>query len=381
MSETYEVRRYRTVTINNTQADAYFAGAVDLLATNNGGGDVACSIEWSRNDDVEAFDTGDGLIASAAELREMMDQEGNIKVVNALDFCGGVANVRFAACAETPGEDIVVEDIDDSALAAVVWAHEYGHNKGLRHRNDPGALMHENATIGNSRINAAECTRFQARFDAAKQTGECSHGCDHTQLERPADVRDFVRQFFIHGLRWDIAVEYDVACVPVLLDMLEDPKEEKHWMNAVKVLCLIGDDRAVAPLVALLERGEDTITVDHFSAKRAVLMHIGSLVRKSGNQKALALLLDSVSERGGWRSRVKWKNPFHGGSAEQDVHVTKVAAWGLAYSGDPAAAEALTRLEKRPNKSKGLTSVVKEALVAHKIIAEQGTLAFYQKSR
>jgi hypothetical protein len=375
MSETYEVRRYRTASITNAQADAIFAAAVALLATDSGADDVPCVIEWSRDDDVEEFTTGDGSIASQAELTEMFEQEGNIKVVNAVDFCGGVMNVSAVGCAERPGEDIVVERVN-STIEAVVWAHEYGHNKGLTHRNVAGALMHETAVAGNTRVNAAECAAFQARFEAKK--GQVAHTCGRAPMARPADVRDFVRQVFIHGVRWDVAAEYDGTSVPPLLALLQVNREQSYWTNAVTVLCLIGDDRAVEPLIELLERGEGEITVEHFSAKRAVLAHIGSLVQKSGNEKALAFLLDSLDEKGGWRSRVKWKNPFHGGRADEDVHLTKMAAWGLALSGKPAAGEALGRLAKRDGKSKGLTAVVDEATAAHAVVAAQGTMGYYQ---
>ena len=42
----------------------------------------------------------------------------------------------------------------------------------------------------------------------------------------PMDVRDFVRQVFIHGIPHEEARRYDASAVPVLLAMLRDPMEE-----------------------------------------------------------------------------------------------------------------------------------------------------------
>jgi hypothetical protein len=59
------------------------------------------------------------------------------------------------------------------------------------------------------------------------------------------DVRDFVRQVFIHGIPYEEARRYDASAVPVLLAMLRDPAQEDFWANVAVVLGMIGDERAV----------------------------------------------------------------------------------------------------------------------------------------
>ena len=64
-------------------------------------------------------------------------------------------------CAPVPGNSLSVVRFTPS-LEGILWAHEYGHNKWLNHRNDdPNAVM--NGTIGSTRlrVNAPECTSYQ----------------------------------------------------------------------------------------------------------------------------------------------------------------------------------------------------------------------------
>ncbi|MGH7166213.1 MAG: hypothetical protein ACREIS_11890, partial [Nitrospiraceae bacterium] len=56
-------------------------------------------------------------------------------------------------------------------------------------------------------------------------------------------IQDFARQTFIHGVPYEGASRYDGSAVPVLLHMLEDPKEEPYWANIVITLGMIGDER------------------------------------------------------------------------------------------------------------------------------------------
>jgi hypothetical protein len=45
----------------------------------------------------------------------------------------------------------------------VLWAHEYGHAKGLPHRpdTDTDALMHPIIEVPHSKISATECEAFR----------------------------------------------------------------------------------------------------------------------------------------------------------------------------------------------------------------------------
>ena len=49
------------------------------------------------------------------------------------------------------------------------------------------------------------------------------------------------------------ARRYDALAVPVLLAMLRDPMEEEFWVNVAVLLGSIGDERAVEPMISLIQ--------------------------------------------------------------------------------------------------------------------------------
>ena len=95
--------------------------------------------------DVTAFTEGDGSIDSAAEFNALIALPGRIMVVNQINWCGAlIPNV--IGCAPVPGDSLAVVQFTPS-LEGILWVHEFGHNKGLNHRNDDAnAVM--NGTIG-----------------------------------------------------------------------------------------------------------------------------------------------------------------------------------------------------------------------------------------
>jgi len=68
------------------------------------------------------------------------------------------------------------------------------------------------------------------------------------------DIEEFVRQFYIHGVPYAEASKYDASVVPALLEMLQETKEQEHWSNIVVTLGMIGDDSAMEPMIAFVER-------------------------------------------------------------------------------------------------------------------------------
>ena len=222
-----QVRRFNTSSLTNADADKILGDATTVLQTNDGAGDVACATAFGRTGDVTAFTEGDGSIDSAAEFNALVALPGHIKIVNQINWCGAlIPNV--IGCAPVPGNSLAVVRFTPS-LEGILLAHEYGHNKGLNHRNDdPNAVM--NGTIGAThlRVNASECTAYQvlpATTVGMAQAGPPQPGA--SGASPLMDVRDFVRQVFIHGIPYEEARRYDASAVPVLLAMLQDPIEEE----------------------------------------------------------------------------------------------------------------------------------------------------------
>ncbi len=145
--------------VSNQRATQILKDGTEVLQTNDGPGDVSCKVKFQRDGAVVTFTFGDGEIDSGAEFNTVLALPGYVKVVREINWCGGlVPNV--IGCAPVPGDSLVVVRFTPS-LEGILWDHEYGHNKGLSHRNDPNAVM--NPAIGptHRRVTSTECTAFR----------------------------------------------------------------------------------------------------------------------------------------------------------------------------------------------------------------------------
>lgn len=208
------------------------------------------------------------------------------------------------------------------------------------------------------------------------------------QTGRPMDIREFVRQTFIQGIPYEEASRYDSSGVPALLEMLADPKEEPYWPNIVVTLGIIGDERAVDPLIALVNKdAPGTLSNSQYTARTSALMALGYLVNKSKNAKALAYLKENLDPQVWAKRKITWTSPYQASVEERNVQLSKAAILGLALCGDPSAAEALRKLQQ-PAETEAAkrfqaqtSNVVAEALSVNEIIAKEGLAAYYRKAK
>jgi HEAT repeat protein len=200
------------------------------------------------------------------------------------------------------------------------------------------------------------------------------------------DVRDFVRQVFIHGVPYEEANRYDASAVPTLLAMLRDPAEEDFWANIAVVLGMIGDERAVEPMISFIQSdsGPAGLSQAQYRAKTSALMALGYLVNRTGNQRALNYLQESAKPEI-WESRaITGTAPFQASTTERNIDFSKHAILGLALSGRPEAAQTLRSLQQ-PTGTAGadlqaqLGDLVSEALNEHERVSSQG-LAEYDRT-
>lgn len=69
-------------------------------------------------------------------------------------------------------------------------------------------------------------------------------------LGQETDISNFARQVYIEGVPYEEVIRFDPATsVPVLLEMLTDANEDEYWTNIVITLGMLGDERAVDPLI------------------------------------------------------------------------------------------------------------------------------------
>lgn len=395
------VSRFTTTVLTGGDADSIFSDATSVLKTDDGAGDAGCRITVSRLGSVTVFSTGDGSIDSQTEFNNVNGLPGAVKVVNDINFCGA-ANPLAIGCAPRPGNSLVVVRFIANQ-EGILWAHEFGHNKGLPHRSSATAVM--NGTIGVNRlgVSSAECGNYrnlaQAGISSSPnvallQSPERSTGYhqilagfgteEATQRDTAIDIAEFVRQTFIDRLPYEEATKYSVDVIPTLLAMLNNRAEERHWPNIILVLSLIGDDRVVNELIGFVGRDRGQLSADHYRAKTALVMSLGYLINKTGSRRALDYLRSGLDPRV-WPARVGSNMAqYQRSPIERNHDFAKHALLGLSVSGNAEAGSALRALQQRarnPAEQKfrdEVRELIVEALKEHQQIASGGLAAYYR---
>ena len=222
-------------------------------------------------------------------------------------------------------------------------------------------------------------------------------GSVHTQVsvseamtsadQAPGSVEEFVHQIYFEGVPYKQASQYGQDDVPKLLAMLKDPNEKAYRSNIIVTLGIIGDDRAVEPMIDVLESDGDRLMPEDFAAKSSVLMSLGYLINKSQNEKALAYLKTHTTPEGWQGSKMITAEGLQASTDERSQQLSTLAVIGLALSGHPEAKNALRSLEENVKAmgpttfAKQMNSVVDEAMKAHEFIAKEGLAAYYQKAK
>ena len=205
--------------------------------------------------------------------------------------------------------------------------------------------------------------------------------------QSPGSVEEFVQQIYFEGIPYDQASQYGQDDVPKLLAMLKDPNEKAYQSNIIVTLGIIGDDRALEPMLEVLESDGDQLKPEDFAAKSSVLMSLGYLINKSQNEKALAYLKSHTTPEGWQGSKLTTAEGLQASTDERSQQLSTLAVIGLALSGHPEAKNTLRSLGENVKAmgpttfAKQMNSVVDEALKAHESISKEGLAAYYQKSK
>ncbi len=163
-----QIRRFTTASLTNARADQILAEKGTILQTDDGSGDVACNVAFTRIGNVTTFATGSGSINSEADFTAVNNLPGHIKVVNQINWCGSFAP-NIIGCAPVPGNSLVVVRFTENQ-EGLLWVHEFGHNKGLLHRDVTNAVMRPVININNKEVNSSECNSYQVASATAVTT-------------------------------------------------------------------------------------------------------------------------------------------------------------------------------------------------------------------
>jgi hypothetical protein len=316
VSRALTISRHNTAPLSNAEADSILADASTVLQTNDGPGDVACGVALTRSGDAGVFNIGDGSLDTSAELQAVFALPGNVKVVDDVNWCANQFNTSYIGCGQTPGTSFITERFTANQ-EGILWAHEFGHNQGLQHRDtSTDNVMYFSIGSNRRRVNQTECNAFtgQGGLIAMAATTMPAEGAtdaagvgstDMGMVDQPATatmpevssgeemadepapgegmplvpmeaekvpgtpmggqssgagqvpVEEFVTQIYFEGLPLDKAAEYGNEAVQPLLGILADPSMVRYHENAALTLGMIGKEEAVEPLIAYVRRGPE----------------------------------------------------------------------------------------------------------------------------
>ena len=164
----------------------------------------------------------------------------------------------------------------------------------------------------------------------------------------PETVRAFVRQTYIAGIPFKEVqgMSPDVA-LPVLITMLDDSRDAQYWANIVVTLGMLGDNRAVEPLINFIARSEEPpeLSPPQAVAKTSAVMSVGYIVNKTGKGPAFTFLAEGVDPQV-WENRnIRWSSSFYPSTRERNIQLATMSIIGLAISGRPEAEKILRDLQ------------------------------------
>ena len=190
------------------------------------------------------------------------------------------------------------------------------------------------------------------------------------------DIKTFVRAEYEHGIPYGEAAQFEGSVTPTLLNMLKDPQEKKWWGNIIATLGIIGDERAVAPLIDFLEhdiRGE--VDPDLWGALLAVPQALGHIAAR-GDDKALNYLVANTTGKAWQTKRLPWT--FQGRSGEKlYTPLIKSVIISLGISSQPRAIQVLEQMQIAPDTPEEAKSAVSGALKLADEIKTKGRMGVF----
>jgi hypothetical protein len=425
------VQRFQTSTLTNADADRILADATTVLRVSDGPDDVATNVRFSRTGNVGVFNTGNGTVNSAADFSAIIALDGDVKIVNAINWCGG-PGAGIIGCAPTPGGSFAAVRFA-ADREGILWAHEFGHNQSLPHRDGNNNVMNPFITTTARRVNQTESDAYRqptpaiagafvvasageseaeaellagaaapADEDAAVAGGvvllPAAAGRDATEGE---GIEAFVRRFYVHGVPYDEATRFDQTAVPRLLEMLADPEEKPYWPNIVGVLGIIGDASVGDELIAFIEANKgQALDPETYRAALSAVISLGYLANRTGEDAVVDYLADAAAnlpsaetdgdETADRSGAEPDRTPSEGAAALRldDGVIAQSAVWGLALSGQPEARTALERLMSSPGlaldaqgpaENRAAQNMVSDALDVLSTVEAEGLSEYYRE--
>ena len=388
------VHRHSSVALSEVEADRILADMGTILQNDDTGPDVATPVRFVRNGAVRLLPaTVPGTIQTSADLTALLSAGSGIKIVQAIRWCGGPGD-SIIGCAPVGSTTVNVAAVRFTAnQEGLIWVHEYGHNCGLGHRTDDlRAVMYPSVGVDHNVVNAAESSAFLA--GPASVTGKVMAAggcaCGAGGLHKPADVRDFVTQYWVEGVPWELASQYGEQDARILLDWLvnEPEKHEEFLTQIVATLGHIGSEIAVQPLIDFVQGPGAGRAV--FNAKNTALLRLGDLANRSGSQVALDFLARVAGEMDVARAlaapqasldaamAAKAQGVVAPGLETLAAELAVSATFGLALAGKAQSQRAVEALKADPNAFASVNQAAQEAAQIAATVRAKGREEYYK---
>ncbi len=167
--------------------------------------------------------------------------------------------------------------------------------------------------------------------------------------------------------------------VPVLLSIIRNEDDVQYWRNSVSMLGHLGDERALIPLMELLENQSGELSKTKCGQFRQIPWAIGHIA-EAGSEEAFDYLTRGLREED-WK-RLEWT--CRGVDSEElRRFYAERAIMGLAVSGRKEAPAILRDLERetgrRPDSmfKRRRLDLIREALRVHREIEKVGMDQFF----
>lgn len=328
-----KIGRVASAQLTNAEADRILAGATQVLRNRDSGSDVSANIVLQRSGDVRVI-PGPAVISSAEDYAAIGRSGVQVAIVEAVQFCTAT-KAGILGCSHIGGSFMAL--VRRGSLEDIIWAHEFGHNCGLNHRNDPSALMNPEAGANRRSLDLAEARTYETRHAASGTAAIMA-----PDAPAPADAEEFLNRVYIHGIPYAHVSRFGPMDTEKFKAILGNPLHKAQWTNAAVALGAIGTADAVEKVHRFVREGRGRLDHDSYHAKLNALLGLGYAAAHRGSPQALDHLEKNCSLEN-WKSQLHWSAPGRQMGEETARALTAASYSGLALSGKSEADPILAR--------------------------------------
>lgn len=156
------IKRHRNVSFTNAQADQMLRGAEDVVKKrDHSTDDTACPVEFARDGGVGSFSVGNGNVTNFWRLTLVYAAPGDVKVVNAVDYCDGFSTGTVGCALYYTDNQVIERALAISGNGGKLHAHERGHNSGLDHTSRNHHIMRQGYDHNKNRMTSGYCSDYK----------------------------------------------------------------------------------------------------------------------------------------------------------------------------------------------------------------------------